>query len=71
MKSTSTRVNPSHLVNGAIPVLEDPARRADVLLRVRKPEGWEPSPWWSVGAFLAVTAIVVFTLGFIPGDISP
>lgn len=45
----------------------DPARRPDVLLRKRRPEGEQVSVWWMIGAFLIVTAGVVLLLGFIPG----
>jgi hypothetical protein len=36
----------------------DPARRPDVLLRVRRAEGHEVSAWWMVGAFVGVSAAV-------------
>jgi hypothetical protein len=45
----------------------DPARRPDVLLRVRRDEGHEISAWWMIGAFVAVSAAVILLLGFVPG----
>lgn len=54
---------------GAVPVVVepfDPARRKDVLLRVRREPGSEASAWWGIGAFLVWTAIVIGLLGYIP-----
>ncbi|GAA5212711.1 UDP-N-acetylmuramyl pentapeptide phosphotransferase [Microbacterium kyungheense] len=45
----------------------DPARRPDVLLRVRRDEGHEISAWWMVGAFVGVSAAVILLLSFVPG----
>jgi len=45
----------------------DPARRPDVLFRVRREEGQQTSPWWMVGAFVAVSAIVIVLFSFVPG----
>ncbi|GAA1850192.1 UDP-N-acetylmuramyl pentapeptide phosphotransferase [Microbacterium koreense] len=45
----------------------DPARRPDVLLRVRRDEGHEPSAWWMIGAFVFVSAAVIALMSFIPG----
>jgi len=45
----------------------DPARRPDVLLRVRRDEGHEVSAWWMIGAFVAVSAAVVSLLSWVPG----
>ncbi len=45
----------------------DPARRADVLLRKRRPEGHELSAWWMVGAFLATSGLVILLLSGVPG----
>ena len=44
----------------------DPARRPDVLFRVRRDEGHQASAWWFVGAFVAVAAGVVILLSFVP-----
>ncbi|PZU41477.1 MAG: UDP-N-acetylmuramyl pentapeptide phosphotransferase [Microbacterium sp.] len=65
--STSTAQEPR---TGAIAVVADavdPARRSDVLLRVRREEGHEISVWWMVGAFVAVSGTVVALMSLIPG----
>ncbi len=51
----------------AQPVVTDPARRPDVLLRVRRAQGQEISIWWNIGAFLGVSAAVIALLSFVPG----
>lgn len=45
----------------------DPARRPDVLFRVRREEGQQVSAWWMVGAFIAVSGAVITLLSFVPG----
>ncbi|MGB4136752.1 MAG: hypothetical protein WA971_09320 [Microbacterium sp.] len=45
----------------------DPARRADVLFRVRRDEGHEISAWWMVGAFLLASGLVVALVQWVPG----
>jgi hypothetical protein len=45
----------------------DPARRPDVLFRVRREEGHEPSAWWMIGAFVLVSGAVMTLLSFVPG----
>ncbi|WP_137846489.1 UDP-N-acetylmuramyl pentapeptide phosphotransferase [Microbacterium sp. 2FI] len=45
----------------------DPARRPDVLLRVRRDEGHEVSAWWMIGAFVGVSVAVILLLSFVPG----
>ncbi|MEV7692707.1 UDP-N-acetylmuramyl pentapeptide phosphotransferase [Microbacterium sp. NPDC089189] len=45
----------------------DPARRPDVLFRVRREEGHQPSAWWSIGAFVVVSGIVLVLFSFVPG----
>lgn len=50
----------------AAPVV-DPARRADVLFRVRRDEGHEISAWWMIGAFLATSGLVILLLSGVPG----
>ena len=45
----------------------DPARRADVLFRVRRDEGHEISAWWMIGAFLATSGLVILLLSGVPG----
>lgn len=45
----------------------DPARRTDVLFRVRRDEGHEISSWWMIGAFLVTSGIVIALLSWVPG----
>jgi hypothetical protein len=45
----------------------DPARRPDVLLRVRRDEGHEVSVWWMIGAFVAFSVAVMALLSLVPG----
>lgn len=44
----------------------DPARRPDVLFRVRRDEDHQISAWWMIGAFVAVSGAVIALLSFIP-----
>jgi hypothetical protein len=44
----------------------DPARRPDVLFRVRRDEGHQVSAWWLIGAFVGVTLAVIALMNFIP-----
>jgi hypothetical protein len=59
--------------SGSIPttgsnrVIVDPARRADVLFRVRRDDDHEVSAWWLVGAFVVVSTAVIVLLSFVPG----
>lgn len=57
----------NHPPTGQVSVPVDPARRPDVLLRRRAPEGHETNPWWMIGAFLAVSIAVVGLMNFFPG----
>ncbi|UNK69857.1 hypothetical protein [Microbacterium sp. H1-D42] len=45
----------------------DPARRTDVLFRVRRDEGHELSSWWMVGAFVVFSGVVIALLSWVPG----
>lgn len=45
----------------------DPARRTDVLFRVRREEGHELSSWWMIGAFVMTSGIVIALLSWVPG----
>jgi hypothetical protein len=57
---------------GAIAVVADatdPARRPDVLLRVRRDEDHELSPWWMIGAFVGVSVAVIALLSLVPGGV--
>ena len=55
------------IANAVVSNTPDPARRPDVLLRVRRDEGHEISAWWMVGAFVGVSAAVIVLLSFVPG----
>jgi len=45
----------------------DPARRPDVLFRVRRGPDEQVSAWWMIGAFVVVSAAAVLLLNFVPG----
>jgi len=47
--------------------VSDPARRADVLFRVRRDEGHELSSWWMIGAFVVTSGLVILLLSGVPG----
>lgn len=67
--SGTTQKSTSGPATGAQAVVQDavdPARRPDVLLRVRREPGHEPSVWWNIGAFLGFSVVVVALLSFIP-----
>lgn len=48
------------------PANVDPARRADVLFRVRRAEGHELSAWWMIGAFVVTSGLVIALLSWVP-----
>ncbi|GAA1531440.1 hypothetical protein HD600_002125 [Microbacterium ginsengiterrae] len=48
------------------PANVDPARRADVLFRVRRAEGHELSSWWMIGAFVVTSGLVIALLSWVP-----
>lgn len=48
------------------PANADPARRTDVLFRVRRAEGHELSPWWMIGAFVVTSGLVIALLSWVP-----
>ncbi|WP_417563618.1 UDP-N-acetylmuramyl pentapeptide phosphotransferase [Microbacterium sp.] len=48
-------------------VESDPARRPDVLFRVRHEEGEQISAWWMIGAFVFVSGAAIALLSLIPG----
>ena len=50
-----------------VPPNTDPARRTDVLFRVRRDEGHELSAWWMIGAFVITSGLVVMLLSWVPG----
>lgn len=69
------RINPADAAGAAAqaaaksahPAAIDPARRSDVLFRVRRDEGHELSPWWMIGAFLVTSGLVIALLSGVPG----
>lgn len=61
---TAASTNPR---TGQIAMQMDPARRPDVLLRKRAPEGHKVSAWWMIGAFVGVSAAVMGLMNFFPG----
>lgn len=52
---------------GQITAPVDTSRRPDVLLRRRKPDGYQVSAWWMIGAFVGVSLAVVGLMNFFPG----
>ena len=66
----SAQANGPKPQTGAIAVVAnatDPARRPDVLFRVRRDEDHQISSWWMIGGFVAVSAAVIALLSFVPG----
>jgi hypothetical protein len=61
--ATGTPVSPP----AQAPAVADPARRADVLFRVRRDEGHELSAWWMIGAFVVTSGLVILLLSGVPG----
>lgn len=65
-------VDVEHPATGAQAVIADatdPARRNDVLFRVRREPGHEMSSWWPVAAFFGVSISAIVLLTFIPGGL--
>lgn len=57
---------------GAQAVVEnamDPARRPDVLFRVRRDAEHQRSVWWNIGAFVVVSGAIVALMSLVPGSI--
>ena len=66
----SSQVSAAKPQTGAIAVVADatdPARRPDVLFRVRRDDDHQISAWWPIGAFVAVSGAAVVLLSFVPG----
>ncbi|MCI1020274.1 hypothetical protein HWD99_16735 [Microbacterium sp. C5A9] len=61
--ATGTPIAPA----ATTPAIADPARRADVLFRVRRAEGHELSAWWMIGAFVVTSGLVILLLSGVPG----
>lgn len=64
-----TTEDSSGSVTGARAVVkdaQDPSRRPDVLFRVRRAPGQEPSVWWNIGAFFIFSGAVLAVLSLLP-----
>lgn len=59
--------HPKTGAQAVVAAAKDPARRPDVLFRVRRAPDHEVSAWWHIGAFVVTSAAVVTLLSFIPG----
>lgn len=66
MTTASSGRSSGRPATGAITVPVDPARRPDVLLRRRLPDGHQMSPWWMIGSFLVVSVGVLALLNLFP-----
>lgn len=67
LRVTEEEIAAAAAAKAAAAVHPDPARRADVLFRVRRDEGHELSAWWMIGAFLLTSGIVIALLSGVPG----
>ena len=65
--SDNSETTPPDGARAVVADAKDPARRPDVLFRVRRPAGTEPSIWWSIGGFVFVSVGVLVSLNLIPG----
>jgi len=68
--SMSAQAGGTRPQTGAIAVVAnatDPARRPDVLFRVRRDEDHQISAWWMIGAFVTVSVAAIAFLSFVPG----
>jgi len=68
--SMSAQADGTRPQTGAIAVVAnatDPARRPDVLFRVRRDEDHQISAWWMIGAFVTVSVAAIAFLSFVPG----
>lgn len=67
LRVTEEQIMAAQQAKAAVAPSFDPARRADVLFRVRREEGHELSSWWMIGAFLVSSSIVIALLSWVPG----
>ncbi|WP_396641715.1 hypothetical protein [Microbacterium sp.] len=65
--ASSTVAHPQTGAQAVVADAIDPARRQDVLLRVRREEGHEVNAWWLIGAFVVISGTVVALMSLIPG----
>ncbi|MCT9820521.1 UDP-N-acetylmuramyl pentapeptide phosphotransferase [Microbacterium sp. W1N] len=66
MSTASQGAGGARPATGKITVPIDPARRPDVLLRRRMPDGHRMSPWWMIGSFLVISVGVIGLLNLFP-----
>ncbi len=50
----------------ADPVVPHPSERLDVFFRPRRPDGYVPSSWWNVGAFLVASILAIIFCTAVP-----
>ncbi|MBP2435941.1 UDP-N-acetylmuramyl pentapeptide phosphotransferase [Microbacterium amylolyticum] len=62
----SSEQTPSDGARAVVADAQDPARRPDVLFRVRRPVGQEPSLWAPIIGFVVVVGSVLGILTFLP-----
>jgi len=67
LRITDEQLAAAQQANAAVQPGFDPARRTDVLFRVRRDEGHELSSWWMIGAFVVTSGIVIALLSGVPG----
>lgn len=67
LRITDEQLAAGAAAQAAASAIPDPARRKDVLFRVRREEGHELSSWWMIGAFLLTSGVVVALLSGVPG----
>lgn len=67
VRVTEEQIAEAAAAKTAASAFPDPARRKDVLFRVRRDEGHEISAWWMIGAFVLTSGIVIALLSGVPG----
>ncbi len=67
LRVTDEQLAAAASAKAAAAAFPDPARRKDVLFRVRREEGHELSSWWMIGAFVLTSGIVIALLSGVPG----
>lgn len=67
MSALTSNATPATGAQAVVKDAMDPARRPDVLFRVRRDAGHVRSAWWNIGAFAVVSGIIVALMGLVPG----
>ncbi|HPT94908.1 MAG TPA: UDP-N-acetylmuramyl pentapeptide phosphotransferase [Microbacteriaceae bacterium] len=67
MSALTSNAAPSTGAQAVVENAMDPARRPDVLFRVRRDAGQMRSAWWSIGAFVLVSGSIVALMSLVPG----